>query len=131
MFVGYDPAYGPAVLCPILMRILGWIAALPLSPEMAGRLLPLAGPFPDCLSHDSGTIGATSVFYAVYIQKREIKCALRRRERQCSAGVHLAQRKSGDDGHGNMDAGPDDDLMPPEQLFSTSSIDSLHQVGLP
>ena len=39
---------------------------------MAGRVLPWIS-IPVALF--IGTIGAASVFYAVYIQKREIKCA--------------------------------------------------------
>ena len=39
---------------------------------MAGRLLPwISIP----VAFTIGTIGAVSVFYAVYIQKRDIKCA--------------------------------------------------------
>ena len=39
---------------------------------MAGRLLPwLSIP----IALFIGTVGAVSVFYAVYVQKREIKCA--------------------------------------------------------
>ena len=68
MFVGYDQ---------LGMRWVPYAYAYPFLEAtaavlMAGRLLPwLSVP----IALTIGTIGAASVFYAVYVQKREIKCA--------------------------------------------------------
>lgn len=68
MFVGYDllgQRFVPYALAYPWLE--GLVAVL-----MAGRLLPWVS-IPVALI--IGSIGAVSVFYAVYIQKREIKCA--------------------------------------------------------
>lgn len=49
-----------------------------------------------------GTIGAVSVFKAVYIEKRELKCACVG-EFQRAAWVHLSDRKLDDDPYGAVD----------------------------
>lgn len=68
MFVGYDLLARRWVPYAYLYPFLEAGAAV----LMAGRLLPwLSIPVALII----GTIGAVSVFYAVYIQKREIKCA--------------------------------------------------------
>jgi len=68
MFVGYDLLGRRFVPYSYAYPWLEALAAV----LMAGRLLPwLSIP----IAFTIGTIGATSVFYAVYIQKREIKCA--------------------------------------------------------
>lgn len=68
MFLGYDllaKRFVPyAYAYPFLEALAGVL--------MAGHLLPWLS-IPVALT--IGTIGAVSVFYAVYIQKREIKCA--------------------------------------------------------
>lgn len=68
MFVGYDLLGRRFVPYSYAYPWLEGLAAV----LMAGRLLP-ALSIPIALT--IGTIGAVSVFYAVYIQKREIKCA--------------------------------------------------------
>lgn len=68
MFVGYDllgQRFVPYAFAYPWLE--GLVAIL-----MAGRLLPWLS-IPVALT--IGTIGAASVFYAVYIQKRQIKCA--------------------------------------------------------
>ncbi|GMM94302.1 MauE/DoxX family redox-associated membrane protein [Qipengyuania sp. MTN3-11] len=68
MFVGYDLLGRRFVPYAYAYPYLEATAAI----LMAGRLLPwLAIPIALVI----GTIGAISVFYAVYIQKRDIKCA--------------------------------------------------------
>jgi hypothetical protein len=68
MFVGYDLLGRRFVPYSYAYPYLEALAAV----LMAGRLLPwLSIPVAAFI----GTVGAVSVFYAVYIQKREIKCA--------------------------------------------------------
>ena len=68
MFVGYDLLARRFVPYSYAYPYLEALAAV----LMAGRALPWIS-IPVALT--IGTIGAVSVFYAVYIQKREIKCA--------------------------------------------------------
>lgn len=68
MFVGYDLLGRRFVPYAYAYPYLEALAAI----LMAGRLLPWLS-IPIALT--IGTIGAISVFYAVYIQKRDIKCA--------------------------------------------------------
>lgn len=68
MFVGYDLLGRKFVPYSYAYPYLEATAAI----LMAGRLLPWLS-IPIALT--IGTIGAVSVFYAVYIQKRSIKCA--------------------------------------------------------
>lgn len=68
MFVGYDLLAKRFVPYSYAYPYLELLVAV----LMAGRLLPWLS-IPIALT--IGTIGAVSVFYAVYIQKREIKCA--------------------------------------------------------
>ncbi len=68
MFLGYDLLAKKWVPYAYLYPFLEAGAAI----LMAGHLLPWLS-IPVALF--IGTVGATSVFYAVYIQKREIKCA--------------------------------------------------------
>lgn len=68
MFVGYDLLGKRFVPYAYAYPYLEALAAV----LMAGRVLPWLS-IPVALT--IGTIGAVSVFYAVYIQKREIKCA--------------------------------------------------------
>lgn len=68
MFVGYDLLAKRWVPYAYLYPFLEAVAAI----LMASRVLPWIS-IPVALF--IGTIGAASVFYAVYIQKREIKCA--------------------------------------------------------
>ena len=68
MFVGYDQLGKRFVPYAYAYPFLEATAAI----LMAGRLLPWLS-IPIALT--IGTIGAVSVFYAVYIQKRSIKCA--------------------------------------------------------
>lgn len=68
MFLGYDLLAKRWVPYAYLYPFLEATAAI----LMAGRVLPWIS-IPVALF--IGTIGATSVFYAVYVQKREIKCA--------------------------------------------------------
>lgn len=68
MFVGYDLLGRRFVPYAYAYPWLEALAAV----LMAGRILPWLS-IPIALT--IGTIGATSVFYAVYIQKRQIKCA--------------------------------------------------------
>tara|TARA_B100000678_G_scaffold166723_1_gene139231 strand:- start:447 stop:1184 length:738 start_codon:yes stop_codon:yes gene_type:complete len=68
MFVGYDLLGRKWVPYAYAYPYLEALAAV----LMAGRLLPwLSIP----IALFIGTVGAVSVFYAVYVQKREIKCA--------------------------------------------------------
>ncbi|MGB7417755.1 MAG: glutaredoxin [Erythrobacter sp.] len=68
MFVGYDLLGRRFVPYAYAYPYLEALAAV----LMAGRLLPwLSIPVAAFI----GTVGAVSVFYAVYIQKRDIKCA--------------------------------------------------------
>ncbi|MGB3806858.1 MAG: glutaredoxin family protein [Erythrobacter sp.] len=68
MFVGYDLLGRRFVPYAYAYPYLEALAAV----LMAGRLLPwISIPVAAFI----GTIGAASVFYAVYVQKREIKCA--------------------------------------------------------
>ncbi|UAB77105.1 glutaredoxin [Erythrobacter sp. SCSIO 43205] len=68
MFVGYDLLGQRFVPYAYAYPYLEALAAI----LMAGRLLPwISIP----VAFTIGTIGAASVFYAVYIQKRDIKCA--------------------------------------------------------
>ncbi|AKH41623.1 glutaredoxin [Altererythrobacter atlanticus] len=68
MFVGYDLLARRFVPYAYAYPFLEGAAAI----LMAGRLLPwLSIP----IALFIGTVGAVSVFYAVYVQKREIKCA--------------------------------------------------------
>ena len=68
MFVGYDLLGRRWVPYAYAYPYLEALAAV----LMAGRLLPwLSIP----IALFIGTVGAVSVFYAVYVQKREIKCA--------------------------------------------------------
>lgn len=68
MFVGYDLLGQRFVPYAFAYPYLEALAAV----LMAGRLLPwISIPVAAFI----GTIGAASVFYAVYIQKRDIKCA--------------------------------------------------------
>ena len=68
MFVGYDLLGGRWVPYAYAYPFLEATAAV----LMAGRILPwLSIP----IALFIGTVGAASVFYAVYIQKRSIKCA--------------------------------------------------------
>ena len=68
MFVGYDLLGRKFVPYAYAYPFLEALAAI----LMAGRLLPwLSIPIAAFI----GTVGAASVFYAVYIQKRQIKCA--------------------------------------------------------
>ncbi len=68
MFVGYDLLGQRWVRYAYAYPFLEAAAAV----LMAGRLLPwLSIP----IALFIGTVGAVSVFYAVYVQKREIKCA--------------------------------------------------------
>jgi len=68
MFVGYDLLGRRFVPYAYAYPYLEALAAV----LMAGHLLPqLSVP----VALFIGTVGATSVFYAVYVQKREIKCA--------------------------------------------------------
>ena len=48
-----------------------------------------------------GTIGAVSVFKAVYVEKRDLKCACVER----AARLRIADRKPDDDGNGPLDGG--------------------------
>lgn len=68
MFLGYDMLARKWVPYAYLYPYLEALAAI----LMAGRILPWLS-IPVALT--IGTIGAVSVFYAVYVQKREIKCA--------------------------------------------------------
>lgn len=68
MFVGYDLLGKRFVPYAYTYPFLEALAAV----LMAGRVLPWIS-IPVALT--IGTIGAVSVFYAVYVQKREIKCA--------------------------------------------------------
>ena len=68
MFVGYDLLARRFVPYAYLYPFLEAAAAI----LMAGRVLPVLS-IPIALF--IGTIGAASVFYAVYVQKRQIKCA--------------------------------------------------------
>lgn len=68
MFVGYDLLARRAVPYAYAYPYLEALAAI----LMAGHLLPWIS-IPVALF--IGTVGAASVFYAVYVQKREIKCA--------------------------------------------------------
>ncbi len=68
MFLGYDLLARRWVPYAYLYPYLEALAAI----LMAGRVLPWLS-IPVALF--IGTIGAVSVFYAVYVQKREIKCA--------------------------------------------------------
>lgn len=68
MFVGYDLLAKRFVPYAYAYPYLEALAAI----LMAGRVLPWIS-IPVALT--IGTIGAASVFYAVYIEKREIKCA--------------------------------------------------------
>nr|WP_137678479.1 MauE/DoxX family redox-associated membrane protein [Parerythrobacter lutipelagi] len=68
MFVGYDLLGKRFVPYAYAYPFLEALAAV----LMAGRVLPWIS-IPVALT--IGTIGAVSVFYAVYVQKREIKCA--------------------------------------------------------
>jgi glutaredoxin len=68
MFVGYDLLAKRSVPYSYAYPYLELLVAV----LMAGRLLPWLS-IPIALT--IGTIGAVSIFYAVYIQKREIKCA--------------------------------------------------------
>ena len=68
MFLGYDLLARRFVPYAYAYPYLEALAAI----LMAGRVLPWIS-IPVALT--IGTIGAASVFYAVYIQKREIKCA--------------------------------------------------------
>lgn len=68
MFVGYDLLGQRFVPYAYAYPWLEALAAV----LMAGRLLPWLS-IPVALT--IGTIGAVSVFYAVYVQKRQIKCA--------------------------------------------------------
>lgn len=68
MFVGYDLLGRRFVPYAYAYPYLEALAAV----LMAGRVLPWLS-IPVALT--IGTIGAVSVFYAVYVQKREIKCA--------------------------------------------------------
>ena len=68
MFVGYDLLGRRFVPYAYAYPYLEATAAI----LMAGRLLPWLS-IPIALT--IGTVGAVSVFYAVYVQKREIKCA--------------------------------------------------------
>lgn len=68
MFVGYDLLGQRFVPYAYAYPYLEALAAV----LMAGRVLPWLS-IPVALT--IGTIGAVSVFYAVYIQKRDIKCA--------------------------------------------------------
>ena len=52
-----------------------------------------------------GSVGAVSVFYAVYVQKRELKCACVGGQFQCAAGFCLSHREPDDGGDGRVDAG--------------------------
>jgi len=68
MFLGYDLLARRWVPYAYLYPFLEALAAI----LMAGRVLPwLSIP----IALFIGTIGAVSVFYAVYVQKRELKCA--------------------------------------------------------
>ena len=68
MFVGYDLLGQRFVPYAYAYPYLEALAAV----LMAGRVLPwLSIP----VAFTIGTIGAVSVFYAVYVQKRDIKCA--------------------------------------------------------
>ena len=68
MFVGYDLLGRRLVPYAYAYPYLEALAAV----LMAGRVLPwLSIP----IAFTIGTIGAISVFYAVYVQKRDIKCA--------------------------------------------------------
>jgi hypothetical protein len=68
MFVGYDLIGRRWVPYAYAYPYLEALAAV----LMAGHLLPwISIP----VAFTIGTIGAISVFYAVYIQKRDIKCA--------------------------------------------------------
>ncbi|SMQ74438.1 Glutaredoxin [Altererythrobacter xiamenensis] len=68
MFVGYDLLGMRWVPYAYLYPYLELLAAV----LMAGRILPVVS-IP--VAFTIGTIGAVSVFYAVYVQKRDIKCA--------------------------------------------------------
>ncbi|WP_379546868.1 MauE/DoxX family redox-associated membrane protein [Qipengyuania sp. DSG2-2] len=68
MFVGYDLLGKRWVPYAYAYPFLEAIAAV----LMAGRILPW---FSIPIAFTIGSIGAASVFYAVYIQKRDIKCA--------------------------------------------------------
>ena len=68
MFVGYDLLGARFVPYAYAYPFLELLAAV----LMAGRILPWLS-IPIALT--IGTIGAASVFYAVYVQKRSIKCA--------------------------------------------------------
>ncbi len=68
MFVGYDLLGRRFVPYAYLYPFLEATAAI----LMAGRMLPWLS-IPIALT--IGTVGAVSVFYAVWVQKREIKCA--------------------------------------------------------
>ena len=67
---------------------------------VAGALTWLSAP----VALFIGTVGAVSVFKAVYIDKRELKCACVGGDSKCSAWLCLAHGKSDDDGHGDLDA---------------------------
>lgn len=68
MFVGYDLLARRFVPYAYAYPYLEALAAV----LMAGRVLPWISI---TVAFTIGTIGAVSVFYAVYIQKRDIKCA--------------------------------------------------------
>ncbi|BBI71297.2 hypothetical protein HAALTHF_11840n [Vreelandella aquamarina] len=66
---------------------------------LAGTLIWVAAP----LALFVGTVGAVSVFKAVYIDKREL-ARLRGWQQQRTARLCVAHRKPGDDRHGPVDA---------------------------
>ncbi|KTF07405.1 glutaredoxin, partial [marine sediment metagenome] len=51
-----------------------------------------------------GTIGAVSVWKAVYVDKRDIKCACVGGDSNVPPGVRLPDREPDDDRHGGLDA---------------------------
>ena len=73
----------------------GWPGVL----MIAGALMWLSVPVALVI----GSIGAVSVVKAVYIDKRELKCACVGGIEQRAAGVRVADRKPDDGGDGNLD----------------------------
>ena len=66
---------------------------------IAGALIWIAAP----VALFIGTIGAVSVFKAVYIDKRELKCACVGGGSNVPLGIRLAHRECDDDRDGGVD----------------------------
>ena len=124
MFVGYDL---------LARRYVRYAYVYPfgevISEVISGVLMIAGGPLKWIaipIAFVIGSIGAVSVFKAVYVDRRELKCACVGGRQQGPSRLHFADRESHDGGHGSVDddfaIAKDGHQRPSRPLVTDSSL---------